>query len=66
MKKFFSSVKGKILGAISFAAVSTNANAAVDVTGVTLDTSAVELLAVSILGALSLIWVARKVIGFLR
>jgi hypothetical protein len=67
MKKFFSSVKGKVLGAIGFASVAvTSASAAVDVSGVALDTSAVETLAVVILGALSIIWVARKVIGFLK
>lgn len=67
MKKFFSSVKGKVLGAIGFASVAaTNASAAVDVSTVTLDTSAVETLAVVILGALSIIWVAKKVVSFLR
>lgn len=43
-----------------------SAMAAVDTTGVTLDTAAVEGLAVKILGALAIIWVARKVVGFLR
>jgi hypothetical protein len=67
MKKFFSTVKAKVLGAIGFASVAaTNASAAVDVSSVALDTSAVETLAVVILGALSIIWVARKVVGFLR
>jgi len=67
MKKFFSTAKAKVLGAIGFASVAaTNASAAVDVSSVALDTSAVETLAVVILGALSIIWVARKVVGFLR
>jgi uncharacterized protein YaiE (UPF0345 family) len=66
MKKFFSTVKGKVLGAIGFASASvTQASAAVDVSGVALDTSAVETLAVVILGALAIIWVARKVVSFL-
>jgi len=67
MKKFFSTLKGKVLGAIGFASVSaTQASASVDVSGVTLDVSSVETLAVSILGALALIWVAKRIIGFLR
>ena len=53
----------KVLGL--FAIGTAGANAAVDVTGVTLDTSPVETLAVTILSALAIIWVARKVIGFL-
>ena len=63
MKKFFSSIGAKVLGL--FAVGTVGANAAVDVTGVALDTSPVETLAVTILGALAIIWVARKVIGFL-
>lgn len=67
MKKFFSTVKSKVLGAIGFASVSaTQASAAVDVTGVTLDVSSVEAMAVTMLGALALIWVARRIVAFLR
>ncbi len=55
---------GVIVGALALGA--SNASAAVDVSSVALDTSAVETLAVVILGALSIIWVARKVVGFLR
>ena len=66
MKRFSSKAKAKlgvIGGAIALGA--TNASAAVDVSGVGLDTSAVETLAVVILGGLSIIWVAKKVIAFL-
>ncbi len=67
MKKFFQSVKGKVLGAIGFASISaTQASAAVDVSGVSLDVGSVETLAVSILGALALIWVAKRIIAFIR
>jgi len=44
----------------------TSASAAVDVSGVALDTASVELIAGVMLGALAIIWVARKVVGFLR
>jgi hypothetical protein len=59
MKKFLS-----IAGVLAL--IATGANAAVDVSGVALDTSPVEAIAVTMLGALGIIWVARKVIGFLR
>ena len=39
---------------------------AVDVSGVNLNTDPVEAIAVTMLGALGLIWVAKKVVGFLR
>lgn len=66
MKEFFSSVKGKVLSAIGFVSVAaSSANAAVDVSTVTLDVTSVETLAGVILGALAIIWVARKIIGFL-
>ena len=62
----FKSMKAKIAGLLAGASVlATSTMAAVDTTSVTLDTSSVEGLAVKILGALALIWVARKVIGFL-
>ena len=44
----------------------TNASAAVDVSDVTLDVASVETIAGVMLGALALIWVARKVVSFLR
>ncbi len=44
----------------------TMANAAVDVSGVALDTAPVETIAVTMLAALGIIWVARKVVNFLR
>ena len=60
----FNSVKkGLVLAGVL---VGTVANAAVDVSGVTLDTAPVETIAVTMLGALAVIWVARKVVGFLR
>ena len=67
MKKFFQSVKGKVLSAIGFAsATATQASAAVDVSGVSLDVSSVETLAAAILGALALIWVAKRIVGFMH
>ena len=67
MKKFFSSVKGKILGAIGFASVSaTSASAAVDVSTVALDVTSVETMAGTMLGALALIWVAKRIVAFVR
>ena len=54
----------KITGLIALAA--TASNAAVDVSGVVLDTAPVETIAVTMLGALGIIWVARQVINFLR
>ncbi len=67
MKKFFQSVKGKVLGAIGFASLTaTQASAAVDVSGVSLDVSSVETLAAAILGALALIWVAKRIVGFMH
>jgi len=62
MKKFTKVLSGLSLGAL---ALFTNASAAVDVTGVTLDTTPVETIAGTILGALAVIWVARKIIGFM-
>ncbi len=66
MKKFLTSMKSKVLGAVGFAAVATgSANAAIDPSSITLDTTPVETLGLTILGALAVIWVARKVVGFL-
>ena len=59
MKRFI-----KILGLIALATVASNAS--VDVSAVTLDVRGVEILASIILGALAIIWVARKVVGFLE
>jgi len=65
--KFFSTFKGKVLGAIGFAsAMATQANAAVDVSGVTLDVTSVETMASTMLGALALIWVAKRIVSFVR
>ena len=52
--------------AVVTALTSISAFAAVDVAGVVLDTAAVELIAGTMLGALAIIWVARKVVSFLR
>jgi hypothetical protein len=46
--------------------LATSASAAVDVSKVALDVASVETIAGVILGALAIIWVARKVVGFLR
>jgi len=54
----------KITGLTALAA--TASNAAVDVSGVVLDTTSVETIAGVMLGALAVIWVARKVVSFLR
>ena len=59
MKKF------GLLAAVS-AAFATSSMAAVDVSKVVLDTAAVEEIAGTMLGALAIIWVARKVVSFLR
>jgi len=67
MKIFSSKAKAKfgvIGGAIALGA--TNASAAVDVTGVILDVKSVETMAATMLAALSLIWVARRLVSFLR
>jgi len=53
------------IGAVT-ALTATASNAAVDVTKVALDVTAVETMAGVMLGALALIWVARKVVSFLR
>jgi len=54
----------KIVGLTGLAA--TASNAAIDVAGVALDTTPVETMAGVMLGALAIIWVARKVVSFLR
>lgn len=67
MQRLSSKAKAKfgvIVGAVAL--VTNSANAAVDVSGITLDVTSVETLAGAMLGALALIWVARKIIGFLR
>jgi len=57
----------KGLVAVGILAVTTVASqAAVDVSGVALDTAPVETIAVTMLGALGIIWVARQVVNFLR
>jgi hypothetical protein len=47
-------------------AVVTNASAAVDLTGVTLDTTSPETLAATILGGLGVIWGIRKLIKLIN
>lgn len=67
MQRLSSKAKAKfgvIGGAVAL--VTNSANAAVDVSGITLDVTSVETLAGAMLAALALIWVARKIIGFLR
>ncbi len=67
MKRFSSKAKAKlgfIGGAIALGA--TNASAAVDVTGVSLDVTSVETMAGTMLGALALIWVAKRIVAFVR
>ena len=58
MKKFM-----RTIGLVSL--VSTVSNASVDVSSIRLDVSSVEVLAGVILGALAILWVARKVVSFL-
>ena len=63
MKGFLKKIALASTLAMGFA---TNASAAVDVSNVTLDVASVETIAGVMLGALALIWVARKVVSFLR
>ena len=60
MKKFITKVA--VLSALATVA----SQASVDVSGVALDTTSVETIAGVMLGALAIIWVARKVVSFLR
>ena len=60
------SVKKGLLAVGVLVATSQTAFCAVDVTGVVLDTAAVETIAGTMLGALAIIWVARKVVSFLK
>jgi hypothetical protein len=59
MKKIFT----KLAVATSLTTVS--AFSAVDVSAVVFDVGSVEIIAAVMLGALAIIWVARKVVGFL-
>ncbi len=59
MKSIFS----KAVALIAVATVA--ANAAIDPSSITLDTTPVETLGLTVLGALAVIWVARKVVSFL-
>jgi len=52
--------------ALVSALATTASFSAVDVAGVSLDTTSVETIAGTMLGALAIIWVARKVVSFLR
>ena len=57
----------KIVIIAGLTALATTASmAAVDVTSVALDTAPVETIAVTMLGALGIIWVAKQVVNFLR
>jgi len=60
------SVKKGLIAVGVLVATSVSSFGAVDVSGVALDTAPVETIAVTMLGALGIIWVARKVVGFLR
>lgn len=55
---------GKVLGVMGAAACVTagNAMAAVDLTGITVDTATPEALAATILGGLAVMWGIRKVV----
>lgn len=48
------------------AAAATNASAAVDLAGVTLDTTSPELLAATVLGGLGVIWGIRKLVKLIN
>jgi len=56
----------KFLVVAGVLATTVASQAAVDVSGVALDTAPVETIAVTMLGALGIIWVARQVVNFLR
>ncbi len=57
--------KGLVLAGV-LVATTTASFGAVDVTGVTLDVTSVEDIAKVMLGGLAVIWVAKKVVNFLR
>jgi len=57
--------KGLVMAGV-LAVATTSSFGAVDVTGVTLDVTSVEDIAKVMLGGLAVIWVARKVVNFLR
>jgi len=71
MSSFMNKVKvrvsrGKVAVAGAVAVVgATSSQAAVDVSGVAFDVTSVETIAAAMLGALALIWVARKIVNFL-
>jgi len=60
------SVKKGLVAVGVLVSTTTNSFSAVDVSGVALDTAPVEAIAVIMLGGLGVIWVAKKVVGFLR
>ena len=55
-----------LAGLLGLASTVTSGFCAVDVSSVALDVSPIETIAVTMLGALGVIWVARQVINFLR
>ena len=63
--KGFTMKKLLLLASAGFALLTTSASAAIDPSTIALDTTPVEVLGLTILGALAVIWVARKVVGFL-
>lgn len=63
MKNFFK--KMALASAVALGFTST-ANAALDTSGIALDVGQVEVIGLTIMGALALIWVVRKVISMLR
>jgi hypothetical protein len=64
---FFKKAKAKLAVFTGlFAVGATQANAALDVSGIALDVGQVEVIGLTIMGALALIWVVRKVISMLR
>ena len=63
MKRFF---KKAVLATGLTLGFTSSANAALDVSGVALDVSQVEVIGLTIMGALALVWVVKKVISMLR
>ena len=63
-KAKLSRAKVAVAGAVAVVGA-TSSQAAVDVSGVAFDVGSVETIAAAMLGALALIWVARKIVNFL-
>ena len=62
----FKFIKKPLVGLGALALGATTANAALDVSGVTLDVSQVEVIGLTIMTALGLIWVVKKVLSVLE